>query len=198
MMMMVVSLKDWSSHLPSSIRAHVASNYPKSWRLRKRHRSLSPHQGPQPLTRRMTWRSDLSSTTMRTSARVDCFKTPNIFRRNASPVRELVPTTYPRARQQSSLPLKHGQIAPNPRSPHHRPLHVSFRRSDYPPRLHHVLNRHALIPIRRCSPHLPQVAVPSLRQNPAVCGVRNLIRDLSLSLHPLPKSISRARLHFLH
>jgi hypothetical protein len=136
---------------------------------------------------RMTSRSDLLSMTMSTSVRVDCFKTPNTLHLNASLVQEFVPRAYPPAHQPSSL-LKHGQIAPNLRSPHRR-RHASFRRSDYPPHLHHVPSRHAPIPIKPCSLRLPQVAVPSSRLNPAVCEVRNPIRASSLSPHPFRTNV---------
>jgi hypothetical protein len=145
----------------------------------------------------MTSKSDLLSTTMQTSARVDYFKTSNALHLNASLVQEPVPITHPPANPPSSLPLKHGQSAPNPRSTHRQPPHASFRRLDYPLHLHHVLSQRALIPIKRCSLLLPQVAVLSLRQNPAVCEVRNPIRGSSLSPRPLRTSTSPARLRYL-
>src|SRR6266852_3763897 len=145
----------------------------------------------------MTSRLDLLSTTMQISARVGYFKRPNTPHLNASLVQEPVPITHLPARQPSILPLKHGQSAPNPRSTHRLPPHASFRRSDYPLHLHHVLSRRVPIPIKRCSLLLPQVAVLSSRQNPAVCEVRNPTRASSLSPHPLRTSVSPARLRYL-
>jgi hypothetical protein len=124
-------------------------------------------------------KSDLLSAAMQTLARCDCFKTPNTPHLNASLVQKPLQIIHIPARQPSSPPPKHGQSAPNPRSTHCPPHYASFRRSDYPLRLHHVLSRCVLIPIKRCS---------FLAAKSAVCKVRYPIPASSLPPHPFTQA----------